>query len=289
MPKKIIDGRKIARNINSSLKREIDAIKKRQKKTLKLVSLQIGANTSSRIYLNSQKKLAGELGIKYISRILPKNTSQESTEKEIRRLNSDGSVTGIIVQTPTPKHINLKKLFAGIAPEKDVEGLNPASLGRLIWAEWDIAPCTANACMAIIGSIVKDLRGKEVVIVGHSEIVGKPLSMMLLSRFATTTVSHIGTFEKGLLRSHVGRAEILVVSVGKSNLIKGAWIRKGAIVIDVGINRVRGKITGDVEFEQAAKRASYITPVPGGVGPVTASMLMKNLLMLYKKSKRVKR
>lgn len=282
MAASIIDGKRIARRMKESVKREIRNIIAKRKRTLKLAALQIGSHSSSEIYLNTQKKLAKELGVKYYLKTLPAKTSQRQTEREIAKLNRDNTITGIIIQAPTPKHIDLAKLLAKISPDKDVEGLNPINIGRLIYKDWIVAPCTASACMALIDSTGINLRGKEVVIVGHSEIVGKPLSLMLLSRMATTTVCHIGTYEKGLLKSHVGRAEVLIVSVGKSHLIKGGWIRRGAIVIDVGINRYRGKVTGDVEFSQAMRRASYITPVPGGVGPVTAIMLMKNLVALFK-------
>jgi methylenetetrahydrofolate dehydrogenase (NADP+)/methenyltetrahydrofolate cyclohydrolase len=285
----VLNGRRIAEKIKISVKRDIADIKKRRTITPKLATLQIGSHSSSRIYLNAQIRLAGELGIKYHLRTLPAKTSQRKAERETELLNKDKTVAGIIVHTPVPKHINLAQLLSKIKPEKDVEGLNPVNLGKLIHEDWIAAPCTASACLTLIDSTGVKLRGKEAVIVGHSEIVGKPLSLMLLSRMATTTVCHIGTYEKGLLREHVQRAEVLIVSVGKSRLIKGSWIRKGAIVIDVGINRSKGVITGDVDFRNAVKKASFITPVPGGVGPVTAVMLMRNLVALYKKNEGAKR
>lgn len=278
----IIDGRKIADKIKFAIKKDIAAIKARQKKVLKLAVLQIGESVSSGIYSSVQKKLAEELGIEYYSRILPGKVSQKEAEEEIAKLNNDDSVSGIIVHTPCPAHINTERLFEKISPSKDAEGLSPFNMGRLLYGDCAAPPCTASACMAILDSIDVKLRGKEAVIIGHSLIVGKPLSLMLLSKMATTTVCHIGTHEEGRLRSHVERAEVLIVSVGKSRLIKGEWIRKGAIVLDVGISRHKGNITGDVDFAGASKRASYITPVPGGVGPVTAIMLMKNLVALNK-------
>lgn len=282
MAAQIIDGRKIANRIKIAVMRDIKAIKTNQKKALKLANLQIGSGASSEIYLNSQRRLAESLGVEYHLKRLSKNISQKEAEGEIDKLNRDNGITGIIVHTPAPKHIDSAKLFAKISPDKDAEGLNPVNIGGLIYGERAVAPCTASACMALINSTGIKLRGKEVVIIGHSEIVGKPLALMLLSKMATTTVCHIGTYEKGLLKEHVARAEVLVVSVGKSRLIKGGWIRKGAVVIDVGINRHKGKITGDVDFKGAVKKASYITPVPGGVGAVTAIMLMKNLVALHK-------
>jgi methylenetetrahydrofolate dehydrogenase (NADP+)/methenyltetrahydrofolate cyclohydrolase len=277
----IIDGKKAADKIKKSLKREISALS-RKGGTLKLVALQVGRNPSSGIYAKAQMKLASEIGVKYHIRTLPAGTSQKKAEREIDKLNKNRAVTGIIIQAPAPKHINLARLFAKIAPDKDAEGLSPVNMGRLTYGDWAVAPCTASACMTLIDSTGVNLRGKEVVIVGHSEIVGKPLSLMLLSRMATTTVCHIGTYEKGMLGGHLRRAQVLVVSVGKSHLIKASWIRRGAIVIDVGINRHKGKITGDVDFNRAVKKAAYITPVPGGVGPVTTIMLMKNLAALCK-------
>jgi methylenetetrahydrofolate dehydrogenase (NADP+)/methenyltetrahydrofolate cyclohydrolase len=284
----LLTGQEIADKIKRSVKKDIENLYKKRKKVLKLAALRIGNNSASLIYLRRQKRIAEELGISYCLLALPSNTSQGSVEKEIERLNRDSSVTGIIVCAPVPKQINLQRLFSKIAPEKDAEGLNPANIGRLAYENWSVAPCTANACLSLIDSTGIKLRGKEAVIIGHSAIVGKPLSLMLLSRLATTTVCHIGTYEKGLLEEHVKNAEILVVAVGKSNLIKGNLIRRGAVVIDVGINKHKGKITGDVDFKAAKKRASYITPVPGGVGPVTTIMLMKNLLELYKNKKEIK-
>ena len=278
----IIDGRKIANKIKKAVKRDIKNIRLRQKAVLKLTALQIGKNTSSEVYLNAQKKLADELGVKFQLKTLPAKASQGTAEQEIVKLNRNKAVTGIIIHAPVPRHIDVKRLFTKIAPDKDAEGLNPVNTGKLIYENWSVAPCTASACMALMDFTGVNLRGKEVVIVGHSEIVGKPLSLMLLSKMATTTVCHIATSEKGLLKSHVKRAEVLVVSVGKRHLIKGGWIRKGAIVIDVGINKYKGKITGDVDFNAAKKRASCITPVPGGVGPLTTVILMKNLVTLYR-------
>lgn len=285
----IIDGKKIADKIKETVRRDIVSVKTKKKGVAKLEALVIGNHASSQIYLNAQRRLAEELGIKYNIRILPTGTSQGKAEEEIAKLNKDNAVTGIIMHTPAPSHIDTAELFAGIAAGKDAEGLSPVNIGRLIYGDWIVAPCTPSACLTLIDSTGISLRGKEVAIVGHSEIVGKPLSLMLLSRMATVTICHIGTYEKGLLEGHVRRAEVLIVSVGKRHLIKGEWIRKGAVVIDVGISRHKGTIAGDVDFKAAVKRASYITPVPGGVGPVTAIMLMKNLVALYKSAIGVKR
>lgn len=278
---KLIDGKKVAEKIKRSLKRDIAALALRGGR-LKLAAVAMGRNPASEVYLSRQKKLADELGVEYNVKYMAPPVSQEDAEREISLLNKDDSVSGIIVQMPVPKNIKGERLLAKIAPHKDAEGLNVSNIGKLTYGNWAVAPCAAGACMALIDASGIKLKGREAVIVGHSAIVGKPLSLMLLSRFATTTVCHVGTYERGRLAEHVKKAEILIVAVGKRGLIKGSWVRRGAVVIDVGINKTGGRITGDVDFEGARKRAAYITPVPGGVGPVTAVMLMKNLLELYK-------
>ncbi|MFH0839652.1 MAG: bifunctional 5,10-methylenetetrahydrofolate dehydrogenase/5,10-methenyltetrahydrofolate cyclohydrolase [Candidatus Omnitrophota bacterium] len=281
---RLLDGKKIAKKIAYSLKREIISLAARGK--IKLVVLAISGNPSSEVYINAQRKLAASLGIEYHIKKYPASVTQAELEKDMDRLNCDDSVTGIMVETPLPKTLKPEQLFQAIDPRKDAEGLNPATTGKVVYEKWRVAPCTASACFYLIESIGAKLEGKEVVIVGHSSVVGKPLALMLLSKLATVTVCHIGTYRRGLLEKHVKRAEILVVAVGKSALIKGNWIKRGAIVIDVGINAKNGVITGDVEFDKAKKRAAYITPVPGGVGPVTTAMLMKNLVELYKNQRK---
>ena len=277
---RLLDGKKIAKKIEKSLKREITSLSAYGK--IKLVVLSIGGSPSSEVYMNAQRRLAALLGIAYHIRKYPASVTQDRLEKDIEALNRDGSVTGIMAQAPVPKAVKMERLFQAIDPKKDAEGLNPANIGKIAYEKWQVAPCTAGACLYLIESAGVKLQGKEVVIVGHSYIVGKPLALMLLSKLATTTVCHIGTYRRALLKRHVKGAEILIVAVGKSSLIKGRWIRKGAVVIDVGINAKNGVITGDVEFNKARKNAACITPVPGGVGPVTTVMLMKNLVELYK-------
>ncbi|MCK4249007.1 MAG: bifunctional 5,10-methylenetetrahydrofolate dehydrogenase/5,10-methenyltetrahydrofolate cyclohydrolase, partial [Candidatus Omnitrophica bacterium] len=169
-----------------------------------------------------------------------------------------------------------------ISPDKDAEGMHPENLGKVVLASGALAPCTPQAVMELIKASGIDLYGKEAVVVGHSEIVGKPVSLLLLEKLATTTVCHIGTGERGNLPDHVKRAEVLVVAVGVPGLVKGDWIKQGAVVIDVGINRVDGKIVGDVEFEAASQKAAFITPVPGGVGPLTVTMLLRNVIQSFK-------
>ena len=176
----------------------------------------------------------------------------------------------------------MRRIQSTISPFKDVEGVNPANMGWIIYGKSILAPCTALAVKELVEYTKVDLYGKEVVMVGHSDIVGKPVSLLLLDKFATVSVCHIGTSDAGMLETHVRRAEILIVAVGKANLIPGDWIKEGAIVIDVGINRVGDKIVGDVEFESAKERASWITPDPGGVGPVTTAILLRNVVKSVK-------
>lgn len=274
----LLEGKKISERIKEELKREILELRSRFKINLKLASIQVGQVSSVDIYVKSQRKTTEILEIEYLFHKLDKDIPEADLIEFIQRQNQDKSINGIIVQMPLPPHIDYKKISQFILPEKDAEGINPENMGKILFGKAKILPCTPQAVMELLKETKIDLYGKEVVIVGHSEIVGKPLSLLLLDKFATVTVCHIGTFEAKKLEEHIKRAEILIVAVGKANLIKGEWIKEGAIVIDVGINRVGDKIVGDVEFEIAEKRASWITPVPGGVGPLTVMMLMRNLI-----------
>ena len=278
MAGQLLKGKPIADAIKEGLKKQIEALKAKTGGSPKLVALQIGENPASAVYLKSQKTTAEQLGIEYVLDVLPASATQAAAEKKIQDLNNDAGVNGIIVQLPVPQQIDAKKLVNLIDPSKDAEGMHPGNLGNMLLGKWGLAPCTASACLTLIESTGVNLYGKEAVIVGHSDIVGKPLSLMLLSKFATTTVCHIATGERGVLADHVKRAEILVVAVGKAALIKGSWVKEGAIVIDVGINKVGDTIVGDVEFQEAQERAAFITPVPGGVGPLTVTMLMQNVI-----------
>lgn len=271
---KLLEGKPIAARIQE------DLIKQIQELNLKpvLASIQVGENAGAEAYAKSQKKAAQNLGIDYRFHKLNKDTSEQELIDFIEGLNEDKSVSGIILQMPLPQGIDYKKMSNFIFPQKDAEGMHPANMGKIVFGKTKILPCTPAAVMELLKETKIDLYGKETVIVGHSEIVGKPLSLLLLEKFATVTVCHIGTSEAGKLAEHVKSAEILVVAVGKAGLIKGEWIRQGAVVIDVGINRVGDRIVGDVEFEEATRRASWITPVPGGVGPLTVTMLMRNVV-----------
>lgn len=278
----LLEGKPIAERLGAKIKAEVEALKAERGMAPKLLALQIGVNASSAVYAKAQRKAAESLGIDYELRTVADSTSQADTEKLIKDLNKDPGIAAVILQLPVPKGIDAKCLVNLILPGKDAEGMHPQNLGRILLGQYNIGPCAAMAVMELLGSIKADLYGKEAVIVGHSEIVGKPLSMMLLNKFATTTVCHIATSKRGVLPEHIKRAEILVVAVGKAGVVRGEWIKPGAIVIDVGINRAGDKILGDVEFDSAADKAAYITPVPGGVGPLTTTILMRNTVELFK-------
>lgn len=282
MSGKLLEGKTIAAEIKEKLKKEIESLKQKTKAHPKLVAIQAGENAASEVYVRSQKKNAENLGIEYVLKTLDANVKEGDVIREIEKLNQDKSVSGIIIQLPLPKGVNYRLVMGAVLPEKDAEGMHPENLGHVLLGDSKLAPCTAQAAMELIESTGLKLYGKEAVVCGHSEIVGKPLSMLLLNKFVTTTVCHIATGERGVLGDHVKRAEILVVAVGKAGLIKGDWIKEGAVVVDVGINRVGDKIVGDVEFEKAKERASFITPVPGGVGPLTVTMLMRNVTESFK-------
>ncbi|MFH0763503.1 MAG: bifunctional 5,10-methylenetetrahydrofolate dehydrogenase/5,10-methenyltetrahydrofolate cyclohydrolase [Candidatus Omnitrophota bacterium] len=285
MPAKLLEGKVIAEGLKAKIKAEVEELKvRRGQRAPKLLAVEIGENASSAVYVKAQKKAAESLGIEYELKVAPETFTQAQAEALIKELNNDLAVTAVILQLPVPKGIDGKLLVKGISPAKDAEGMHPENLGRILLGNYKIGPCTAMAVMELLESTKINLYGKEAVIVGHSEIVGKPLSLMLLNKFATTTVCHIGTGERGVLPDHVKRAEILVVAVGKAGIVKGDWVKEGAIVIDVGINKIGDKIVGDVEFEAASQKASYITPVPGGVGPLTTTILMRNTVELFKMS-----
>lgn len=282
MAAKIIDGRAIAKEINAELQQRVEALAKRAGRPPRLASVLIGADDESRIYAESQRKAAERLGIQYQRHEFLGTMSQAELIQAIQRLNEDRETTGIVIQWPVPKAVNFWELTLALDPQKDVEGMHPMNMGGAVFTSPKrLVPCTAQAVMTLIESTKVDLRGKEAVIVGRSEMVGRPVSLLLLDRFATTTVCHSATSDRKMLEEHVGRAEVLVVAVGRPELVKGEWVRPGAIVVDVGINKVGDRIVGDVEFGPAKERAGFITPVPGGVGPVTVSMLMKNVVQAF--------
>lgn len=275
MAAQIIDGKRIAGEIKEKLTKEIEQLKK-QGITPSLSAIQVGDDPGTGIYVRAQQRSCEKIGLRYELHQFKENVSQKELRDFIAHLNENRGVSGIILQMPLPSQLDSRILQGTIDPGKDAEGVSPINMGMVVYGKPLLAPCTAIAVMELINSVGVKLYGKEAVVVGHSDIVGKPTALLLLDKFVTTSVCHIATGERGTLPQHVARGEILIVAVGKANLVKGEWVKEGAIVIDVGINRVEGKIVGDVEFEVAKERASYITPVPGGVGAVTTAMLLRN-------------
>lgn len=282
----VINGRDIAGSINQKVKQSIMELEKSSSKKPKMVSVIATDSPDANIYMKMQKRAAENAGVEFDTHKLPDNISQSDLISQIEELNADDSVTSVIVQTPLPEGISHSKIVSVILPRKDAEGLHPYNLGKILRREADIVPCTPGAVMKILNCLGAELYGKEVVVIGHSAIVGKPLSLMMLNETATTTVCHIGTSEKGDIVSHVNKADILVVAAGCPRLVKADWVKPGAIVIDVGINNTDDGIVGDVDFDAVAKKAGAITPVPGGVGPVTVSILMRNVLRAFEKQVR---
>ncbi|MDP8234397.1 MAG: bifunctional 5,10-methylenetetrahydrofolate dehydrogenase/5,10-methenyltetrahydrofolate cyclohydrolase [Candidatus Saelkia tenebricola] len=284
----IIYGKKLAVKITAQLKDEFTRLKEKFHLTSKLVAVQVGQDAGSNVYLEAQSKLAHELGIEFEKKIFPDDISFNDLKVNIEKLNNDSDVDGIILMQPVPGDFDFEELILKIMPLKDVEGLHPQNLGKIVLATSDVVPPTAAAVMAMLDECVKEYKGREVVMIGHSPIVGKPLVLLLADKLATVRFCHIGTSIADKLQAHVREADILIVATGVSHLVKGDWIKIGAVVIDVGISKSGDKIVGDVEFEKACQRASCISPVPGGVGPVTTVMLMKNLLSVFKKRRDIK-
>ena len=284
---KIIDGRAIAGRLKQALQAELAGFGKPPE--LRVLYFN---QPASQVYWHAQQTLAKELGIgtgsggasgewRNGSTMQPWDISQDHLNAIIDWWNKDPRVHGIFVHQPMPPQIDAQLVSSLIDPRKDIEGIHPQNSARRFFAKSRIGSCTALSVMELIESTGITLEGKEAVVVGHSEIVGRPVSMLLLDKLATTTICHVGTDKAGRLEEHVRRADVLVVAVGRPQFIKGAWIKPGAVVIDVGINVVSGKVVGDIEAS-AAEQAAWVSPVPGGVGPVTAMMVMKNTIEAYK-------
>jgi methylenetetrahydrofolate dehydrogenase (NADP+)/methenyltetrahydrofolate cyclohydrolase len=311
MTARIVDGNLIADGIIGGLARKVDALKSAGRPPL-LVAVQVGENPASRVYIRNQRESCEKIGIGYRLDELPQTTGQSDLAAHLDRLNADVGVTGVILQMPLPAGLDARRAQMGIAHRKDVEGMHPANMGRVVYGDVSLAPCTAQGAWQLVrslelvpsydplpdfagkmiaaGKTTAGLYGKDVVVVGHSEIVGKPLGLLFLDSFCTVEVCHIGT--RGLAEK-TRRADILCVAVGRPGLIAGDMIKPGATVIDIGINRVpdiaadgqpvldkkgrpKMKTVGDVDFAGASEVAGLITPVPGGVGPMTVAMLLKN-------------
>jgi methylenetetrahydrofolate dehydrogenase (NADP+)/methenyltetrahydrofolate cyclohydrolase len=278
----IIDGKAVAKEVQKHIKEEVDGLERRWGIAPGLAVVLVGDDPASHIYVRNKEKACKEVGIKSFEHLLPPTISEKDLLTLVHQLNKDKNVHGILVQLPLPAHIRSDRILEALSPHKDVDGFHPVSQGMLLLGGDGFRPCTPMGIMKLLESIGCDPKGKNGVVVGRSNIVGKPVALMLLEKHATVTICHSRTVN---LRDEVGRADILVVAIGKAGLVRGEWIKPGAVVIDVGVNRLpNGKLCGDVEWETAKDRAGAITPVPGGVGPMTICMLLYNTLKAAKDS-----
>lgn len=276
MSAKILNGKELADNLLRQIRQTVEGRLAQQKRAPALAVILVGEDPASTIYVRNKRRSCDIAGVRSLSYDLPASTSQGELLALIDKLNGDQEIDGILVQLPLPKHIDSETVIERIRPDKDVDGFHPYNIGRLALRMPTLRPCTPRGVMTLLKTTGDDLKGKHAVIVGASNIVGRPMGLELLLAGCTVTTTH--RFTKGL-ENFVRQAEILVVAVGKPGLVKGEWIREGATVIDVGINRLPdGSICGDVAFDKASERAAWITPVPGGVGPMTVATLLQNTL-----------
>ncbi len=280
MSAQVISGNSLAAKIKGDIAAQISLNLAQGKRAPGLAVILVGADPASQVYVGSKRKSCAELGIDSKSYDLPENTSEKELLDLIEKLNQDETVDGILVQLPLPKQIDSTKVIEAIRPDKDVDGFHPYNVGRLCQRIPTLRACTPYGVMKLLETTGVNLYGKHAVIVGASNIVGRPMALELLLGGCTVTVTHRFTQD---LESHIRQADILVVAVGKPKFIPGNWVKEGAIVIDVGINRLDGKLIGDVDYDVASQKASFITPVPGGVGPMTVAMLMQNTFQAYEK------
>ena len=277
MTANIIDGKKIAEKIISEIKNKVITNQSEGITPPGLAVIQVGEDPASSVYVRNKRKACEEVGMKSFNYDLAQSTTQKELIELVESLNSNAEVNGILIQLPLPTHINETIVIETINPSKDVDGFHPYTIGRLMQRIPLLRPCTAIGVITMLEAIEIDPKGMNAVIVGASNLVGRPLNLELLLKGATTTVCH--KFTKNL-KDHVMSADIVAVAVGKPNFIPGSWIKEDAIVFDIGINRdENGKLTGDVDFDSAKEKASWISPVPGGVGPMTVAMLIKNTLL----------
>ena len=275
----IIDGKKEAEIIRNEIKKEISDLKKKSGKTPGLTVILIGDFAPSLIYVKNKEKSAREVGINSEIIRYPKNVGEKDILEKIEELNKNDEISGILVQLPLPSQISKEKIINAINPSKDVDGFNPVNVGNLSSGYDSIVPCTPLGCLLLIKKIESNLAGKHAVIIGRSNLNGKPMAQLLLKENCTVTIAHSKTND---LQNECLKADILVAAVGVPNLIKKDWVKKNAIVIDVGINKVGEKIVGDVNFDELKDKVKAITPVPGGVGPMTIACLLKNTLTCFK-------
>ena len=272
----VIDGRAVARQVREEVRVGVERLRNDHGVTPGLGVVLVGDDPASRIYVRNKEKACAEAGIRSVEHLLPATVPEHELVALIGRLNEDPAIHGILVQLPLPDSMASDRVLRAVSPDKDVDGFHPVNQGLLLSGGQGFEPCTPLGIMKLLDSVGCELRGKSAVVVGRSNIVGKPVALMLLARHATVTLCHSRTAD---LDREVGRADVLVAAVGRAHAIRGGWIKPGAVVIDVGINRTSaGKLAGDVEFEAARERASWISPVPGGVGPMTISMLLSNTL-----------
>ena len=270
----ILDGKALSEKMMGELKNRVDALKAKGK-TIGLSVILVGENPASQVYVRNKGKACEALGIRGDTILLPEQTTQEELEALIMKLNRDDSVDGILVQLPLPKHLDETKALRLIVPEKDVDGFHIENAGKLFTGQEGVVACTPKGILAMLKAWNVPLSGKEAVVIGRSNIVGKPVAMLLLNENCTVTICHSRTAD---LAAHTRRADILVAAVGKPRFVTADMVKPGAAVVDVGINRVDGKVVGDVDFESVEKVAGYISPVPGGVGKMTICMLMENVI-----------
>ncbi|MDD4343516.1 MAG: bifunctional methylenetetrahydrofolate dehydrogenase/methenyltetrahydrofolate cyclohydrolase FolD [Eubacteriales bacterium] len=275
----ILDGKKIAGEIRQEIKKETEKIFAERQIKPGLAVIIVGDDPASAIYVRNKEKAAQEVGFNSVVKRYPANTSQEDLLAAVDEINNDESIHGMIVQLPLPKHLNEKEVIKRIDPKKDVDGLHPSSIGALTIGDKGLVSCTPKGCIHLIKETGIEISGKKAVVVGRSNMVGKPVALLLLQENATVTICHSRTKD---LKAELQDADIIVAAVGIANLIKGDMVKKGAVVIDVGINRSEdGKLCGDVDFASASENAGFITPVPGGVGPMTIAMLLSNTLEAF--------
>ncbi len=271
----IIDGKTIAQTIRAELKTEVEALRASRGVEPGLATVLVGEDPASQIYVKTKQKASAEVGIASFPYEIPADVAQDELLSLIEELNKNPAVNGILVQLPLPAGLDERTVLEAVDPSKDVDGFHPTNVGRLVAGRVDLPPCTPAGIIELIDRTGVAIEGAEAVVVGRSNIVGKPVAMLLLHRHATVTICHTRTRD---LAAQARRADILVVAAGRSRVVTGEMVKPGACVIDVGMNRVEGKLTGDVDFESARAVAGAITPVPGGVGPMTVAMLLKNTL-----------
>jgi len=276
----ILDGKETAKKVRENLKSKVEELKKKNIHP-KLAVIMVGEDGASKIYVRNKSKACEELGIEYEEFLLGDNTTQEQLLNLINELNERKDVHGILLQSPIPKHLDINEAFRTISPEKDVDGFNPVNVGKLVLGQDTFISCTPFGVIKLLEEYNIPIEGKNAVVIGRSNIVGKPMLQCLLNKHATVTICHSRTEN---LKEVTKKADILVAAIGKANFVTKDMVKEGAVVIDVGINRnEQGKVCGDVHFEEVEKLASYITPVPGGVGPMTIAMLMTNIVKAAKK------